>query len=236
MVIILFLVFFFIYQNSFAHSIMLNVTMKNFDYVENNLKKNTKDHEDLLKQAEYIFETCEKKPIDKFHAEPKNMCRDPPPSVLLTNLVKFQYAIKEVSGILDVSNVQDAFKKYINNFIPLKDKPFIFGSLACEDSKINLTNSIELSICPWHITMHSRDNRYPKMVTHAKCNCEKCLHLNLYPNSIDGQYKCTPVYRLVPALLREKNCDAQTGFYEWKPILEKITVSCVCSRSKTIIG
>ena len=222
----------------FTHAKTLNTTINLFDNTENNLEKATKDKEDLYKNTESLFQDCKTKQINKFKtsSKSKSACKDPLPSVMLANFVTFQYSLKAISGILDISNIQDAFKKYINNEIPHTHDPLTFGSLKCEGNKMNATNLNELSVCPWHTTVEVRENRYPMMVTHAKCNCEKCLHLNLYETNFDEKFKCTPLYRLAPALLREDDCNSQTGVYEWKPILEKIPVLCVCSRSKKIIG
>jgi hypothetical protein len=69
------------------------------------------------------------------------------------------------------------------------------------------------------------------MMSQVKCNCQKCLHFNDEMKKVDANFACMPVYRLSTALIRDENCDSSLkGIYQWKPILEKISVSCVCTR------
>jgi hypothetical protein len=47
----------------------------------------------------------------------------------------------------------------------------------------------------------------------------------------DDTFACMSVNRLPTALICDENCDSSlNGIYQWKPILEKISVSCVCTR------
>lgn len=224
-----------------------NVALKPFGSMEFDLKRVTRDKEktlidELLKEAESIFGDCKTgkeftKPINKIKNPPdsKITCTDPSPSIMLANLVKLQYIFKDLGGLLDIREVQDAFKKYINPYVQLTNDPLVFGSRECVNNEQNMTQINELSICPWHATIQIRENRYPMMVSHAKCNCKSCLHMSKDLNRIDTTFMCTPVYRLTPALMREEHCDQSTGVYEWKPILERIAFSCVCSGSRKVL-
>jgi hypothetical protein len=231
-------------DTSISYENKANFAFKSFGKIEHEMKRAVKEKEktlidDLIKEAQSIFQDCKSergftKPLNKFKTtaiDSKSLCQDPAPSVMLANLVKLQYIFKDLGGLLDIREVQDAFKKYINPFIPVTHQPLVFGSQACDSDDMNITQINELSICPWHANVQIRENRYPMMVSHAKCNCQHCLHLNRDAIKLDAQFKCAPVYRLTPALIRDENCDPTVGVYEWKPILEKIAVSCVCSRA-----
>ena len=203
--------------------------------------KDKKLIDNLLIEAQAIFNHCSStgdfiKPFSKvkLNSDPKNVCTDPAPAVMLANLVKIQYIFKDLIGLLDIKEVQGAFSKYIDTNVPETRDPLTFGSHMCETKDLNLTKINEMSICPWHATIHIRENRYPMMVSHAKCNCKQCLHLKDMTIKQDVNYKCMPVYRLSPALIRDENCDPNIGVYEWRPILEKIAVTCVCSRDNKL--
>jgi hypothetical protein len=195
----------------------------------------------LIIEADNLIHKCTStkdfvKPIgiqSKKDDHAKSKCFDPSPSEMMSKLVMLQFIFKDLSGVLDISSVQNVFKNYINRDISISDNPLAFGSKRCKDNYSNLTHLNELTICPWHTRIQIRENRYPYMITQSKCNCQNCLHLNT-PNE-DAVFKCMPVYKLIPALIRDSKCDASVGVYKWKPILERIAVTCVCSRSKEVL-
>jgi hypothetical protein len=190
---------------------------------------------ELITEADRLFQKCPptKDFLNSIMIKKSNnqKCSDPTPSVMMANLVKIQYILKDLSGMLDIAYVQDVFKKYINNHVPITKNSFVFGSKRCNDNLANLTQINEMTTCPWHTRIEIRENRYPHMVSHARCNCLNCMHLKVLKD--DVKYRCQELYRLSPALIRDEHCDGdeRVGVYEWKPILEKIAVSCVCSRS-----
>jgi hypothetical protein len=194
--------------------------------------------EELIMEADNLFQKCPPKQdflhSIKFHDDRhKNFkCSDPKPSVMMANYVNMHYLFKDLGGMFDIASVQNVFKKYINLDVPITHNQFAFGSKKCNGDS-NLTQINEMTICPWHTRIEIRHNRYPYIVTHATCNCGNCLHLTL--PKFDAIYKCQPLYRLSPALLRDEKCDPRGGIFEWQPILEAISVTCVCSRSDKLL-
>ena len=77
------------------------------------------------------------------------------------------------------------------------------------------------------------ENRRPKKLFEAKCNCDKntpCLNG-------DSASRCLPVKYYIN-VLRKNKCEG--GVYSYVPIIEAITVGCTCSyptsRTRTVMG
>jgi hypothetical protein len=192
--------------------------------------------EELITDARDLVQKCSPikdflKPIKTKFPTDFSKCSDPTPNVMMKNLVKLNFMFKNLNGIMDIDSVQYLFKNLIIQDLPTKKNSLVLGAKRCEDENSNSTEINEMTICPWITRIEIRENKYPYMVTHAVCSCVNCLHLNEPVD--DVKYGCQLVYRLTPALIRNEKCNG--GSFEWKPILEKIAVTCVCSRSETVL-
>ena len=65
---------------------------------------------------------------------------------------------------------------------------------------------------------------------YAVCNCHECDSLNR--NIRDFEFSCQPLKKLYPVLKRG-SCDSINRVYEWKPVLEYVSVACMCMRNGT---
>ena len=179
---------------------------------------------DYIEKARNTFDSCHI--LDSYKDKKISsdaQCIDPSEEEMTINIVRLTLTFKELSGVLDLNSIQNIYKDYI---ITRKQK--IMNSPKCKLLK-NVTEFNEMSICPWHTHVISRQNIYPSIISNAVCNCGNCQKINTEKE--DVEYKCRPVYRLSPALIRKENCNPITGIYEWTPVLEKISVACVCANT-----
>ena len=86
-------------------------------------------------------------------------------------------------------------------------------------------NNDAISLCPHHFVEVNRTDRYPFKRLKAVCNCEGCLQLD------ESTMKCLPIFMNTPALQRGR-CKSD-GIYEWTETIEKVPISCTCSRVQT---
>ena len=93
--------------------------------------------------------------------------------------------------------------------------------LASDDAPLQ-----QRSICPWYNALSEDQRRYPKVLTEARCKCDRCL-------GVDGLSQCEPVYYNVHVLLRTEQCDRE-GYYKWQSGWQKISVGCTCARTPTV--
>jgi hypothetical protein len=159
-------------------------------------------------------------------------CHDPIASVLDEQLYRFNVQIKDFIGFMDLSHIREQFKEYLDDSRAHIMQESYFGSRECDVLSRNITEKLnEIAVCPWHYVYHQRTDRYPSRVLHAACNCETCLGYNQKRFPFTGEkfnHKCTPITKLSPALQRTETC--VNNVFIWKPILEKLSTGCVCSR------
>lgn len=82
------------------------------------------------------------------------------------------------------------------------------------------------SSCPYHYIINHDENRRPKALIEAKCNCDEsmpCL------NGGTGS-KCVPIIYYV-TVLRKNGCSG--GVYTYTDAIEPIAVGCTCAYPKT---
>ncbi|KAH3886010.1 hypothetical protein DPMN_010011 [Dreissena polymorpha] len=72
------------------------------------------------------------------------------------------------------------------------------------------------ALCPWDYEMNTDLNRFPPVLTVAKCKCRTCLN--------SEEYKCSPVLYSVQVLKQECN----HGIKRWIRKTELIPVACTC--------
>jgi hypothetical protein len=204
------------------------------DYELNYIKtmKEKKKFQIYLENARKTFGTCS---LLKSYSDKKvsndGKCVDPNEEEMMINLVRLTLTFKELSGVLDLYSVQEIYKDLIQNKKPKINSSQKNGESNCAKPQLlnNLTQINEISICPWHTHVISRHNLYPSVISNAVCNCDNCQKINIEKE--DVEYKCRPVYKFSPALIRNENCNPNIGIYEWTPMLEKISVACVCANT-----
>ena len=228
-------------------SVLVNCSViSNQIAIDNEIKDEIKLLKDAKEKTEFTnfiniarkhFGTCGilesyKKINNKVSSVKTGECADPSETDMMINLVKLTFYFKELSGVLDLDSVQEIYQHLIIQKKPTLLKNTIsYGETSCYDdySDLNMTKINEMAICPWHTKVVTRKDRYPSVVLHTVCNCEKCQRVNT--ENEDVAYKCQPVYKLSPALIKSHKCNTDTNVYEWIPALEKIAVACVCANT-----
>lgn len=153
-------------------------------------------------------------------------CQNPDESVLqrkLENMYALNIGLIE-NGIEYNSSAQEPFKNSIVNVqIDTNHTYTTRGERNC--SRRYATNWLgenDTSTCPNYFVLVEREHIYPFKRYHSVCSCSECLHLEGI-----GSIGCQPVYTAKFALLRGK-CNGTE--YEWKPVLERVAMSCSCSQ------
>lgn len=168
----------------------------------------------------------------QFFQNKRGYCRDPTTNELDELMYRLNLQMKDFIGFMDLSHIREQFKDYLDDSIAHIIQESYFGSRECDVLSRNLTEKLnELAICPWHYVYHQRTDRYPFRTLQAACNCQTCLGYNQKRLSYLGEkfnHKCTPITKLSTALQRSETC--VNNVYVWKPILEKLSTGCVCSR------
>ncbi|XP_052263326.1 uncharacterized protein LOC127866653 [Dreissena polymorpha] len=68
------------------------------------------------------------------------------------------------------------------------------------------------STCSWHYVINSDENRRPRDLIEAACNCKS---------------RCQPVQYYV-RVLRKIGCDLDSGRYIYRQVVEPVNVGCTC--------
>lgn len=153
-------------------------------------------------------------------------CQNPDESVLLKKLeIMYTLNIGLIeNGIEYNSSAQEQFKNSIVN-VPIDTNHTYTTRGERNCSRFYATNWSDedhISTCPNYFVIVEREHIYPFKRYHSVCSCSKCLHLEGI-----GSIGCQPVYTAKFALLRGK-CNGTE--YEWKPVLERVAMSCSCSQ------
>lgn len=118
--------------------------------------------------------------------------------------------------------VQEKYARNIMNASEINTKInyLIHGNTNCSINKQTPWQENQISICPHHFVELRRQDRYPFVIKHAKCNCKSCLDVK------SDFLKCLPNYIVKPVLIRHM-C-LSNGYYGWKRAFEYVPVSCSC--------
>ena len=76
----------------------------------------------------------------------------------------------------------------------------------------------ERTLCPWEYVHNVDMDRFPPILTTAKCKCEKCLNAQ--------NYRCMPIFYAIDVL--KKSCFGDS--FRWIRKTELIAVACACTR------
>ena len=151
--------------------------------------------------------------------------KSPDPKVIHKSLSSL-YAEKIIQNMENILLISIDEYQVINKDLILEDAEAnkgilfrIFGKKSCslDDQGDNEVKSV----CPWHYELRFRQNMYPHRRVFSKCNCDKCLIHSKFDNNHIQFSACTPVYTMMPAMIREKD--------EWNFVLENVPTSCQCS-------
>ena len=156
-------------------------------------------------------------------------CIDPTQEEKTKAIAKMVYLFHKTSGFLELDVLKLIYANIIHDQPSTKAKEVpIYSRIKNDCSKEeSVFNVLDLQLCPTYTVMILREDMFPSIITETKCSCEKCQHHHEIKDDI--KHSCQPIKILSPALIRG-NCTIK-GFYEWKPILEYISVGCLCSRS-----
>lgn len=106
--------------------------------------------------------------------------------------------------------------------IPAEHTFEVHGETTCLRTKQTKWDEIKrISTCPHYFVAVQREDMFPYTRLHAKCSCDRCIHSNDTQN-----FRCQPVYVALPVLKRGK-CNPN-GQFEWKPMLERVSLTCSC--------
>jgi hypothetical protein len=154
----------------------------------------------------------------------ERLCTDPDEGEKFNTLEVFKYT----TGLLGVDAIAHLFERFDDRTAPVNQTTFArIGMTDCFDG--NLTAIYERALCPWHNHVTVREDRYPFLLSNARCNCADCIE----KHSEDTRYRCEEVIRKTPGLKRSPVC--VKGKFEWKPIMENVSVACVCAKDVLII-
>lgn len=116
----------------------------------------------------------------------------------------------------------DAYKKHFNEFGSFSLETSIFKKSDFDKSK-RKNNCTEYrnqqpnsdSVCPHHLISIQRNDRYPYVIEHARCNCFDCLN--------NEKATCLPNYQIRPVLIKNDN--------KWIQSIEYVPVFCTCVKN-----
>ncbi|XP_060554478.1 interleukin-17C-like isoform X2 [Ruditapes philippinarum] len=77
-------------------------------------------------------------------------------------------------------------------------------------------------MCPWNYVIDFDENRYPKRLAKAVCQCEHC-----------HRGSCRPIHSYIPILRKE--CDLYSGQYVFNKYIEEVPVGCRCIRARRAV-
>ena len=155
-------------------------------------------------------------------------CKNQPDDVLNYKLSDFRkrqekhYKAKLINNIL-TDNMSDESDESDNSYI---------DNSQCNISNRNTNLLSQRSSCPWKPIIITREDRWPKLIEHAKCTCKKCSPRSYRRRQLISSYTCFPVSIKEYLLVRDENeCDP-TGYYKWNEATEYRQVACTCARVK----
>lgn len=159
-----------------------------------------------------------------------NSCRDPDEHFLNKKFTEL------ISSSLFYYQHEMKYKKSVDLYDQKLDENILDDSwqdFKCDSQNGNVTSEEQRSICPRKYSIVFRRNMYPFYRKKVVCTCETCgISDNI--NLQKSFYKCMPVWREVPVLIREK-CQ-EDGYYYWSPGYEWINHGCTCGTTFKLIS
>ena len=156
-------------------------------------------------------------------------CKDPEP---MPNVTQYPNVLHESFWL--VPGLKDKLKVPTLNMqdnINVR-RIYMAGDTRCgiDRSKSYRNDSMlsEISACPWHYMLNYDENRVPKFISEAVCNCKgptPCL-------TGEGGSSCRPLKYYI-RVLRRAGCS--NGVYQYREVTEAINIGCTCRlRSKRV--
>ncbi|XP_053376448.1 interleukin 17-like protein [Mercenaria mercenaria] len=90
------------------------------------------------------------------------------------------------------------------------------GSVITDDGNNNR------EMCPWSFVIDYDNNRIPKQLAKAVCQCAHC-----------HRGSCRPINSYIPILRKE--CDLNSGKYVFSKYIEEVPVGCRCIRARRAV-
>lgn len=78
-------------------------------------------------------------------------------------------------------------------------------------------------ICPHHFVLVHREDRFPRVIWQAVCNCKDTDERGEISYN---HYKCRPITVLRPVLVKTRNCNPSSNLYAWENRMERVAISC----------
>lgn len=222
--------------NDFANSLNNN---NNFDYSDHRselLEYLEQQNQNKLNEIKYPYEKRKPSSIVPLSSTKNGQCRETDQSYLDAVLSNFQSKVRKHEEMLLQSKMR--FNEMLNpSAIQQQQQPatisgaespnVIKDQSQCDANERNMTTINQQSLCPWKYVITYRQDRYPAYRTEVKCTCDTCTTW-IKGLLLKNTYACMPVLKTQPVLIRSGSCNAD-GNYKWTPILEEVTVACVCA-------
>ena len=191
---------------------------------ENEIKEIHVKYKKFMKNFQTLYENYN----GRKRYETKNIteCQDPDEEFMMINHLNLINYFKEFIGLLNLKEVKNIFQDLIIK--TSNDVDSVFSKNLSECPQRIPSGIKQNGLCNSQNSLQMRTNIYPTIRNQIKCLCDKCLNLK----QDDLQFRCTPVKILMPGLLRDKMCF--DGIFEWKPMLEWVSIACECSPVKII--
>ena len=149
-------------------------------------------------------------------------CQDPNEEFMLMHHLNLINYFQEFIGMLNLKEVKHMFQDIILKSSDDQQHQHIDPSVLT-DCPYKFPGLKPTGLCHSQNVLHMRTNIYPSIRNQVKCTCDKCL--NTKQNDII--FRCKEVRILTPGLMRD-HTKCVNNFYEWKPILEYVSVACEC--------
>lgn len=91
---------------------------------------------------------------------------------------------------------------------------------------IRLNNPTSRSLCPWYYQTDYQEDRFPAIISKAKCRCKHCL--NPTTSMIDRDLSCRPIKYRMPIL---KLAGCVEGLLKYNMTSVEVPVACACMRN-----
>ena len=204
------------------------------------LTPNTKGHQSILSQIEKLdFLSHFGHLLKKVNSEKRSssssptfffddFCRNPQQDFLEELLSKYQ--------VLYMKYEESILKTKIDSssFFESKLDPERADNSQCDIFDRNSSSVNQQSLCPWKYVIMRRSDRFPAFRTQVQCTCERCTAYGKNEFLPKQNFGCKPVSKPMPVLVQDE-CDKETGYYNWKPSTEQVSVACVCAHLNTMI-
>jgi hypothetical protein len=158
-----------------------------------------------------------------------DFCRNPQQDFLEDLLSKYQVLYMKYEESILKTKIQDSIALFESKLDQERA-----DSSQCDIFDRNSSSVNQQSLCPWKYVITRRNDRFPTYRTQVQCTCERCTAYGKNEFLPKQNFGCKPVSKPMPVLVQDE-CDKETGYYNWKPSTEQVSVACVCAHLNTMI-